>query len=552
MQSPATPTQGPGAVRSSDRSFVATVVFIALSLSIALVVLAVERASTTYLPGEGAYGTDATRFGPRVLWSRLEVPPRPPGAIPADRGEKLYTQWCASCHGDKGAGDGILSKALAPPPRNFTRARFRLRSTPDGSLPSDGDLFRTISVGIVVSRMPAFSSLPVEDRWALVDHVKRLSAFYDEDEQKTLNHFELNPPDPEVRFDQASIATDEAAVARGKKLWLEKGECWKCHGTEGLGDGPSAPTLKSEEETKLLSANLQRGPAGLKSVANVTDVFRVLNLGIAGTPMPSYAKSMTQEELKDLSAYATSLWAVSPRPGLPGLPMGNTRPTARESLVTTGEITYLTNCAGCHGKLGRGDGTAAAGFAVRPANLAAGFFKFKTTEEGSYPSDEDLKRTLRRGVPGSSMPAWNLHSEAELDAVVAFLKELGGSRARQGPLMPVAVPPAGRVGTPESIAAGQKLFAANCAVCHGNEGAGDGSFAPILTDYRGEKLRPRNLREEPLKYGERAEEVFRTITYGFEGTPMPGFAAALDDAQRYDLVSYVLSIRPPYYLAHVK
>ena len=63
-------------------------------------------------------------------------------------GARLYGRSCAVCHGDGGRGDGIIASRLLAPPRDFTQAVFKIRSTPSGSLPTDLDLFQTLSRGI--------------------------------------------------------------------------------------------------------------------------------------------------------------------------------------------------------------------------------------------------------------------------------------------------------------------------------------------------------------------------------------------------------------------
>jgi cytochrome c oxidase cbb3-type subunit 2 len=482
--------------------------------------------------------------GPRVPWSSVTVPARDPNRAPDGKaGETLYAKWCVACHGEKGDGMGLLAKALDPPPRDFTKGRFRFRTTPQGSLPSDGDLYRTITAGVLPSRMPSFAFLTDTERWALVAQVKKLSAFFDNDEQKVLNYFELTPADPEESFDGVTVQTDAAAIERGRKLFVEKGECWKCHGPLGLGDGPSAPELKSEEGFPIRSAIIPRGPAWLKVVSNARDVFRVLKLGISGTPMPSYLQGIGEEGLRDLAAYTESLWLAEPPAPMDLHQTGSRQLTGTQSLYEFGARTFTANCSGCHGPAGRGDGVAAVHFKTKPASLASGIYKFKSTPEGCFPSDLDFKRTLRSGVGGSSMPSWNLHSEAELDAVVYYLKTIAGQRARHGEMLAIAQPPVARIGTPESIEKGKQVFGAMCTTCHGKDGLGDGDFATIVADYRGEKIRPRNLREEPFKYGLDGASIFRTISYGFEGSPMPGFHNALSDADRWDLVSYIQSIR---------
>lgn len=514
----------------------------AVLLSFWLIYKWLDKASVREAPGIGRLGLDAKILGPRTVWPDIVVPERANSAADSAAGELLFQQWCVACHGEKGAGDGILAKALDPPPRNFTKGRFRFRTTPEGSLPSDQDLYRSITAGILPSRMPSFGFLTSQERWNLVDRVKALSEFYDEDEKRPYNYFKENPAEKEVSFANVNITADAAAVERGKTVFLQKGECWKCHGKEGLGDGPSAATLVTEEGYSIRPANLRRGPAMFKSVSNAKDVYRVLKLGVSGTPMPSYGAALQESELTDVAIYTESLWRFEPIVPVDRIRRGSVQLTGPVSNVEFGEQTFLTQCAGCHGKAGRGDGVATEMMKIKPASLASGIFKYKTTPVGDFPDAADLKRTLRRGIPGSSMPAWNLHSEAELDAIVAFLQSLSAGRALAGQVLSIPPPP-GSVASAESAARGKLIFIKTCVVCHGEQGYGDGPFAKILQDYRGESIRPRNLREEYFKYGSDPSSLFRVISYGFEGTPMPGFAAALDESQRWDLVSFVLSLR---------
>jgi mono/diheme cytochrome c family protein len=51
-------------------------------------------------------------------------------------GKTVYVKWCAGCHGDNGAGDGVASKRMIPPPRDFTGAVYQIRTTPNSQLPT--------------------------------------------------------------------------------------------------------------------------------------------------------------------------------------------------------------------------------------------------------------------------------------------------------------------------------------------------------------------------------------------------------------------------------
>ncbi|MCA9772224.1 MAG: cytochrome c, partial [Myxococcales bacterium] len=92
-------------------------------------------------------------------------------------------------------------------------------------------------------------------------------------------------------------------------------------------------------------------------------------------------------------------------------------------LIERGGSLYRQACQTCHGAQGDGRGEAARHLDPRPRDLRAGVFKFRTTRGGSLPVDADLARTIRVGVPGTSMPAFGpVFEEAELDALVAFIK----------------------------------------------------------------------------------------------------------------------------------
>ncbi len=81
-------------------------------------------------------------------------------------GKQIYAQQCAACHGIEGRGDGEAAYLLYPKPRDFVAARYRLVSTWD-RVPTDQDLFDTISRGMPGSAMPSWEHLPADQRWGL-------------------------------------------------------------------------------------------------------------------------------------------------------------------------------------------------------------------------------------------------------------------------------------------------------------------------------------------------------------------------------------------------
>jgi mono/diheme cytochrome c family protein len=100
----------------------------------------------------------------------------------------------------------------------------------------------------------------------------------------------------------------------GKKFYAEA-ECLKCHGATGKGDGESADTLKDEWGYPIVPYDFT--VAGrMKGGNTVRDVYRTLQNGIGGTPMPSYADSLAPEEIWGLAYHVMSL-AKAPRTAAP-------------------------------------------------------------------------------------------------------------------------------------------------------------------------------------------------------------------------------------------
>src|SRR5262249_23724140 len=79
------------------------------------------------------------------------------------RGRPLFQRHCAPCHGDKGDGRGEQAPFCDSRPRDFTRAEFKFRSTPSGSLARTDDLVRTIEQGLRGTSMMGWSRTLTKD-----------------------------------------------------------------------------------------------------------------------------------------------------------------------------------------------------------------------------------------------------------------------------------------------------------------------------------------------------------------------------------------------------
>jgi mono/diheme cytochrome c family protein len=233
-----------------------------------------------------------------------------------DRGKTLFDQRCAPCHGVDGKGDGAAAVYLYPKPRDFTAGQFKVRSTPNGVLPTDQDLFETITRGTPERSMPSFASLSEQDRWQLVNYVKHLTAYVTADGQR-VNRFEeaLKSGAPPVSIKiGAEIKATAETVAKGKQIYQQM-QCAQCHGETGRGDGPSAKTLKDNWGYPVIVRDFTSG--AYLGGSTDRDLYLRFTTGMNGTPMPAYAEQLTDEQRWQLVHYVQSLRQKQSTPAQP-------------------------------------------------------------------------------------------------------------------------------------------------------------------------------------------------------------------------------------------
>jgi mono/diheme cytochrome c family protein len=218
------------------------------------------------------------------------------GGMPAgnaEAGKKLYYRFCWGCHGARGDGNGENAPYLNILPRNFVSATFKCRSTPTGTLPTDEDLFNSLGRGFNNSNMPSWISLSNQQRADLVTFIKTFSARWKTD--KAGEALKV-PAEPKVTVE---------SIKHGSELF-QKLECWKCHGQEGRGDGPSASTLTDSNDQPIRPYNFTSG-SRFKCGATNQDLYRIFMTGLDGTPMPSFADVIKPEDAWDLVHFLRTL-----------------------------------------------------------------------------------------------------------------------------------------------------------------------------------------------------------------------------------------------------
>lgn len=254
----------------------------------------------------------------------------------------------------------------------------------------------------------------------------------------------------------------------------------------------------------------------------------------------------------------------------------------KPDILKRGLAVYTQRCAACHGAQGNGEGPVAAYLRPRPRDYRLGMFKFTSTPFGAKPRREDLIRTVLRGAKGTSMPAFALLEEEDLQAVVDYVIMLsqrgeveqnlfveGESLDAEDPqdnflpediaaivtrvaeswreakhqqVVPLTAEPAY---TEESAEKGRQVFMTNeCFKCHGLDGRGR-TPEPVGKDgWTGEDVYAADLSSGMLHGGRRSQDIYRRIYSGINGTPMPGFAAKFKDnpEQIWQLVHFIKSV----------
>ena len=236
-----------------------------------------------------------------------------------------------------------------------------------------------------------------------------------------------------------------------------------------------------------------------------------------------------------VAALALPAWAQESEAAL-------TNPFNSDADVAAGEKTFLSQCASCHGRDGRGGGGG--------PDLTTGRFKRASSDEGIF-------QIVNKGIPGTTMPGFMLNAQP-VWRLVAYIRSLYLSRRNQA----VAGDPA----------RGQALFAKHrCAGCHdttapdlkqvaGNRSADElrqsilEPNADVPSAYwrakatlnSGQTISGARLNEDTftiqLRNRDGLRSLFKSDLARIEidrSSPMPPFKGKLSEAEIDDLLAYV-------------
>ena len=207
--------------------------------------------------------------------------------------------------------------------------------------------------------------------------------------------------------------------------------------------------------------------------------------------------------------------------------------------VQTAYPLYVSQCARCHGVNGDGNGLGkdSPTFGTVPRDLTTGLYRFVSTQSG-IASDADLRHAIVNGLPSSGMPGFSALTEEQAASLVSILDHFWVDRPDPGPAVVMTPQPQF---TPALSDQGRELYAANCAACHGDSGAGDGPGAAFIEDFPGHLLPPANLAAGEVKAGTDAVQLYYRIAAGIpngDAPLMPSFNY-LTPEEIWALVAYL-------------
>jgi mono/diheme cytochrome c family protein len=256
-----------------------------------------------------------------------------------------------------------------------------------------------------------------------------------------------------------------------------------------------------------------------------------------------------------------------------------------ESTLAHGSEIYRHQCLHCHGLTGDGRGPTAPWVNPHPRDYRQGIFKFTSSSQAEgvrKPRRDDLLRTLREGIDGTSMPSFRLLPDDDLDALASYvihlslrgqveyqviintvkagadadpieeqvndsLQQFAGfwQQAQKSEIKPGAYPYKTDEELRQSIQRGFDLFSraeakgskksAGCLACHLDYGR----KSAYKYDYWGTIVRPADLTTGPLRGGRRPIDLYARIHSGVNGVTMPASSSSLEPGEIWDIVNFL-------------
>ncbi len=180
-----------------------------------------------------------------------------------------------------------------------------------------------------------------------------------------------------------------------------------------------------------------------------------------------------------------------------------------------GEL-YSEHCGACHQMEGQG------GIGLPLLN-----------EKLADVSDDYLRSTIRLGRPGRVMPGFMRMSDAQVNAIIGFLRRQSSTQAMSFSDERIA----------GDVANGKSLYAEHCTKCHGADGSGEGDGTGVtLSRDRSFLVMPASICNPGFLASAPDQMIRRVVSVGRKSSGMPAFGRGkLAESEINDVVAYVRS-----------
>jgi mono/diheme cytochrome c family protein len=210
---------------------------------------------------------------------------RYPEAVSAERGQVIFLQNCAHCHGLSGDGQGWDGQYLNPQPADFREIAGKTM-TPE----MQAEYFAKVTFGIQDAAMPSWGEwLPANQRWDAIKYLEE--AFM---QGMPVSSSVYNNGTIAVNFLRAS---SDMYISEGHSISVTHGAdlypiyCATCHGDQGQGNGPGTVGTAS------------MGPATFPNPMNEAYIYWRIWEGVPNSVMYPFKWSFTSDDAWDITMY---------------------------------------------------------------------------------------------------------------------------------------------------------------------------------------------------------------------------------------------------------
>ena len=368
------------------------------------------------------------------------------------------------------------------------------------------------------SVMPAFSFLSEKDLTALVAYLNTLG-------NKQTASTDLMIP---VRFlgekyDRNKFALTAKQFDRGREIYARR--CLTCHGCAGKGDGPYA-MLNNARPANLRDSKYHNLPSNF--------FFWRLSDGVAGTVMPEWKQSMTENErwlaiLFVQKAFMDMTPAFADEGEMPAKYAAEKFVDPTLDNIESGKALFVSNCAFCHGYAGNGNGPDAAGLLPAPPSFE------DTATYADWVAGDYVWRVLD-SIPLRAMPQWHTWFSADQARVVSgYVRSMlifpDPANEPKDPEIPKRAESL-KMPADTNIMRGRQVYLQRCWMCHGDAGQGEGPDGAHLSPM------PANFTEPDLKKFPDSEWYWK-VSHGIGNAAMPQWQLLLSEEDRWAAIKYL-------------